>query len=52
MLTYQDSGPVFSHGQLHIALSRATAKRNTTIIAIKHKAKDYIKISKKQKRQT
>jgi hypothetical protein len=38
--------PVFSHGQLYVALSRATAKSNIKILAIKDKTNN----SKKRKR--
>jgi ATP-dependent exoDNAse (exonuclease V) alpha subunit len=53
--------PVFSHGQLYVALSRATAKSNINILAVKDnkedkkrdkkkdKKKDQTKISKKRK---
>jgi ATP-dependent exoDNAse (exonuclease V) alpha subunit len=40
------SEPVFSHGQLYVALSRATAKSNIKILAIKDKTNN----SKKRKR--
>ena len=42
--------PVFSHGQLYVALSRATAKSNIKILAIKDKEKVQTKNSKKRKR--
>uniref|UniRef100_A0A453PPT2 ATP-dependent DNA helicase n=1 Tax=Aegilops tauschii subsp. strangulata TaxID=200361 RepID=A0A453PPT2_AEGTS len=32
--------PVFSHGQLYVALSRATAKRNIKILIQKEKPKE------------
>jgi ATP-dependent exoDNAse (exonuclease V) alpha subunit len=41
--------PVFSHGQLYVALSRATAKSNIKILTIKDNEKD-TKNSKKRKR--
>jgi hypothetical protein len=42
--------PVFSHGQLYVALSRATAKNNIKILAIKDNGKDKNEKSKKRKR--
>jgi ATP-dependent exoDNAse (exonuclease V) alpha subunit len=41
--------PVFSHGQLYVALSRATAKSNIKILAVKDNRKD-TKNPKKRKR--
>jgi ATP-dependent exoDNAse (exonuclease V) alpha subunit len=41
--------PVFSHGQLYVALSRATAKCNIKILAVKDNRKD-TKNSNKRKR--
>ena len=42
--------PVFSHGQLYVAMSRATAKSNIKILAIKDKGKEQTNDSKKRKR--
>jgi ATP-dependent DNA helicase PIF1 len=41
---------VFSHGQVYVALSRATWKSNIKILVVKGKRKDETKNSKKQKR--
>jgi hypothetical protein len=41
--------PVFSHGQLYMALSRATAKSNIKVLAFKDDRKDKNKNSKKRK---
>jgi hypothetical protein len=41
---------VFSHGQFYVTLSRATAKSNIKIVAIKDNGKD--KNSKKRKKQS
>ena len=43
------SEPVFSHGQLYVALSRATAKRNIKILAFKDTRKEQAQKSKKRK---